>query len=1118
MRAPLSTVFSQNADRRLTRCPQLTVVGCAVAWLIISSTVGASTLRVNSSLDTHEDGRLTLREAIAQSSAGDTVAFDVAEVLLTQGEIQIAHDLVIDGGEGTRVQVRRSGGGDKPKFRIFNVIAGRVTMRSLEISNGMDAPPDANVPARGGGIFNAGDLILTRCTFDDNHVVGGTPAGTIPPLPAGGAGQGGDIYNKGRATVDGCTFSTVYGSDAAGGDGAAPGGAGGPGEGGAIYNDGTMTINRSRLRGRAQGGTGGAGSPATANGGPGGIARGGICFNNGQMLVTNSTFYAGVANGGGGGTPAVGGTGGKGGDAQGGGFFDASRLTLVNATLNSNMASGGGGALGGAGTTKGNSGSASGGGMSKGTGGSVTTYLINSIVAGNFAPAINDVSGTVSSGGHNLIGTAGDSSGWTTTDQLGSEQTPISANLGPLRDHGGPTETMLLEQGSRAIDAADNSVTAAPYNLTNDQRLLPRKLGTRVDIGAAEFDPSQPPPQFVVTTTDYHDDGTCGVTDCTLRDALDQTNANADNNTITFAPTVSGTIELRQYPGVLEIYRPVTITGPGAGVLAIDGKRANHIVSIRQHTAVTISGLTLTGGRTAITNAGSLTASDCLFTHNGSPGFGGAIYNDGTFANAQLTLFRCTLSGNSAVRGGGIYNRSSRGSHGTVSLTNCTLSGNSAERDGGAIYNLGTSNGTSSFTLTNCTLTGNTGTQSVGGIYNDAQDFEGEGIASVAITNTILNGNPSGGVTIFNDSDSHGGGQITSHGANISSDNGGGFLVAAGDRPNTNPKLDPAGLRDNGGLTPTIALQSDSPAIDTGNDSSAPPSDQRGLSRVGRSDIGAFEFQGIGPSPTAAPSPTPNPSARSLNISTRLNVLTDDNALIGGFIITGSDNKRVLLRAIGPSVPVDGRLVDPILELYFPDGTVLTNDNWKIDDRTGQSQEASVRDTTIPPPNDLESALVQSLSPGAYTAIVRGRDGGTGIGLVEAYDLDQAAPAQLANISSRGFVETGNNVMIGGFIVGPHGASSTKIAVRAIGASLPVSNALQDPTVQLHDANGERIAFNDNWEDDIGAAEIQATNLAPNDARESALLRTLVPGAYTATVAGRGDTTGVSLVEVYNLQ
>jgi hypothetical protein len=142
-------------------------------------------------------------------------------------------------------------------------------------------------------------------------------------------------------------------------------------------------------------------------------------------------------------------------------------------------------------------------------------------------------------------------------------------------------------------------------------------------------------------------------------------------------------------------------------------------------------------------------------------------------------------------------------------------------------------------------------------------------------------------VSLFNDR-----GEITSNSSNISSDNGGGFLVAPGDQPNTNPKLDPAGLRDNGGSTPTIALQSDSPAIDAGNDSSAPSADQRGLPRVGRSDIGAFEFQAPGPSPSATPTPLPTaapiPAAQSLNISTRLNVLTDDNVLIGGFIITGT--------------------------------------------------------------------------------------------------------------------------------------------------------------------------------------------------------------------------------------
>jgi len=205
----------------------------------------------------------------------------------------------------------------------------------------------------------------------------------------------------------------------------------------------------------------------------------------------------------------------------------------------------------------------------------------------------------------------------------------------------------------------------------------------------------------------------------------------------------------------------------------------------------------------------------------------------------------------------------------------------------------------------------------------------------------------------------------------------------------------------------------------------------------------------------------------------------------------------------------------------MPDGTVITNDNWKSD------QEAEIIASTVPPTDDKESAIVATLSPvdvstpgsGAYTAVVRGKDNGTGIALVEVYDLDDpSATAQLANISTRGLVETEDNVMIGGFIIPP--PDDGRVLVRAIGPSLASSNvvdALQDPTVELHDASGTVVASNDNWPD-TDKAEIEATGIAPKDPLESAIVTTLPAGAYTSVVRGAGGATGVALVEVYHLE
>ncbi|MEY2504921.1 MAG: hypothetical protein QOG27_1201 [Verrucomicrobiota bacterium] len=259
-----------------------------------------------------------------------------------------------------------------------------------------------------------------------------------------------------------------------------------------------------------------------------------------------------------------------------------------------------------------------------------------------------------------------------------------------------------------------------------------------------------------------------------------------------------------------------------------------------------------------------------------------------------------------------------------------------------------------------------------------------------------------------------------------------------------------------------------------------------------------------------------------LNIATRLNVLTGDNVLIGGLIVTGGTSKKVMLRGIGPSLPLSGALSDPTLELHFPNGSVVTNNNWKTNDLTGQSQENELRATGLAPSNDLESAMVQTLAPGNYTAIVKGTNDGTGIGLVEAYDLEQGSATKLGNISTRGFVNAGDNVMIGGLILGPGGSGGGKVLMRAIGPSLSLPQVLPDPTLEVHNANGDKIASNDNWKinDQTGQSqefEIRGTGLAPSNDFESTLVIFLSPGNYTAIVAGKNGTTGVGLVEVYKL-
>jgi hypothetical protein len=268
------------------------------------------------------------------------------------------------------------------------------------------------------------------------------------------------------------------------------------------------------------------------------------------------------------------------------------------------------------------------------------------------------------------------------------------------------------------------------------------------------------------------------------------------------------------------------------------------------------------------------------------------------------------------------------------------------------------------------------------------------------------------------------------------------------------------------------------------------------------------------------------PVVHLLNISTRLRVQTGDNGLIAGFIVTGTDPKKVIIRGIGPSLQgVGATLSDPVLELHQGNTTLATNDNWKTRP-DGTSQQAEVEATTIPPKNELESAIVTTLNPGTYTAILGGKESGTGIGVVEVYDLDQAANSELANISSRGFVDTNDNVMIGGFIVGGANADGkATVVVRALGPSL-VSSGLQgvlaDPMLELHDNNGGTVATNDNWKindqtQQSQESAVRATTLPPPNDSESAIVTTLVPGNYTAIVRGKNGGIGIGLVEVYNL-
>jgi hypothetical protein len=848
----------------------------------------------------------------------------------------------------------------------------------------------------------------------------------------------------------------------------------GLGDGGGLYNRGTISITGCAISG---------------NSGSGADNEGGGLFNatSSTMTLTNCTLSGNSDN-------------------FGGAIYNVGTLTLTGSTVSGNTTGDHGAGIYTAGgtttitnsTITNNQASAVGGGIYSGGG---TINLKNTIVALNTALSGDpDIFGNVSSQGYNLIGNA---TGATITGTTTGNQLNANPNVGPLQDNGGPTKTHALLSGSPAIDGGISG------GATTDQRGFARPVddpaianasgGDGSDIGAFEVQPDQLPgcASLGHVVGNINDAGP---------DSLRAIMAGVcSGTTITFAPSVRGTINLTS--GELLINKSLIITGPGANLLTIQRSPTAgtnfRIFHINGNFNASISGLTIAKGFSpgnlggGISNDNGTLTLDSVTVSGNTADIGAGIYTARAATISNSTISENTVSGNIAGDGGGgIYNQG-----GTLNLINSTLSGNVAQiPSGGGGQGGGIRNNLGTVSIMSTTIAGNSADQG-GGIYHN----NGGGIT---FQNSIIAQNTSANGADLN-------GTFSSGGFNLIGNSTGAILNPAlfSDQiGNAGSPLNPglAPLQDNGGPTFTRALLSGSPAIDKGN-ASGSSKDQRGLPRPvdfsfisnantgDGSDIGALEVQ---------------PGTILANISTRLRVETGDNALIGGFIVTGTQPKRVILLAIGPSLPLADTLANPTLELYSGNTLLQSNDDW-----VNSPDKQAIIDSGVVPTNNLESAIVATLPANSsqYTAIVRGASNTTGIGVVQAYDLDRLVDSKLANISTRGLVQTGDNVLIAGTII--LGATPQKVIVRAIGPSLPFAGVLADPTLELRDGNGGLIDSNDNWKQSPDMqAIIDSTIPPPNDA-ESAVVQTLpANGAqYTAIVRGVGGTTGIAVVEIFAL-
>jgi Bacterial Ig-like domain (group 3) len=1046
------------------------------AGALLFSLVAAqgTTITVNSDADAGgicPGASCTLRQAIATALPGDTIDFasGITTINLTSAELAINKDLTITGPGANLLTVQRSTASGTPKFRIFHIVVGNLTMAGLTIANG-----SADSGVSGGGILNSsGTLTIESCIISRNS--GGD-----------GCGGGGGVSNSSGGTVN-MTKSTVAGNS--GGSTSPVGVCGG---GGILNLDGTMNITDSTLSGNSGGNFNGV----SAGGGGGG----GLRNNSGTVTFLNCTISgnSGGAQGG------------------GGGIYNSSggTVNLTNSTVSTNRgfgwtlsAGGTGGILNIGGTMtiinstiSGNSGTF--GGISNESSGTVKAR--NSIIAKNTRPTDipSDFGGTLTSEGYNLIGDTGN---MTITGTTIGNQLNVDPNLGPLQDNGGPTFTHALLPGSTAIDGGDSSgvdTDQRGFNRPVDSEAIPNATGgDSSDIGAFE------------------------------KQAQTITFGALAGKTYGDPPFTVSAIASSGLPVAFQILSgPATISGDtvtinGGGTVTV---RASQEGDGNYNAAPPVDQSFIVARINQSITFGALT--DKTY---GDPAFDlSATASSGLPVAFQIVSGPATVSGNTlTIIGGGIV---------TVE----------ALQEGDSNYNAAIPV-EQSFAVAKAN-------QSIlfdappGKTYGDQFDLSATASSGLPVAFQIVSGpaTVSGSTVTIN-----GVGTVTVRALQEGDDNYNAapivdqsFSVAkASSIVVVSSTLNPSEKGENVAFKADVSVNAGTSTgtvqfKDNGTNLGSPQSlDAMSSASYSTSSLSVgthvitAEYSGdsnvSNSTGTLIPAQMVRAAPTLANMATRLDVGTFDNVLIAGFIIEGTAPKKVMIRGIGPSLKdfgITNTLANPQLELHDSTSTIGLNDNWQTTQVGGViagDQTQAIQDSGLAPTDGLESAMIATLSPGTYTAIVRGVDDTTGVGLVELYDLSEPrSPARLANISTRGVVQPDDQVMIGGVIIVKQ---PTKVVIRAIGPSLHrsgISNALSNPQLELHDA-ADTIATNDNWQTtQVGGvitsdqtAELLDSHLAPDDPAESAMIVTLQPGSYTAVVKGVNATSGVGLVEFFAL-